>query len=244
MSGHSKWSTIKRKKEKTDSQRAKIFTKLGREIAVAVRHGGSDPETNSRLKDSIAKARANNMPSDNVIRCIKKAEGAGNGVNYDEIVYEGYGPKGIAILVEAATDNKNRTAADIRHYFDKFGGSLGQSGSVSFLFQKAGVIYISVPVGVEEDSVLEAALEAGAEDVEFNEEICRITTAPNDFGKVYEALEKVGYSFEEAEVQYLPQTTVKLTDEKDIIMMNRLIEMFEENDDVQNFWHNWENDEE
>jgi YebC/PmpR family DNA-binding regulatory protein len=245
MSGHSKWSKIKRKKGETDAQKGKVFTKIGREIAVAVRSGGStDPETNSRLKDAIAKARANNMPNENVIRCIKKAEGAGNGANFEEIVYEGYGPKGIAILVETATDNRNRTAADVRHYFDKFGGSLGQSGSVAFLFNKAGVIYIDVPEGTDEDVVLEAALEAGAEDIEFNEGICRITTAPNDFAKVCVALEAAGYTFEEAEVQYLPQTAVKLTDEKDILMMNRLIEMFEENEDVQNFWHNWENEEE
>jgi len=240
MSGHSKWSTIKRKKEKTDSQRAKIFTKLGREIAIAVRNGGGDPETNSRLKDIIAKAKSNNMPNDNISRCIKKAEGSGDGANYEEITYEGYGPKGVAFLVEVTTDNKNRTAADLRHYFDKFGGSLGQPGSVAFLFQKTGVIFIETDSSIDEDTLFEASLEAGASDVEFEEGACRITTSPVEFGRVCNNLDGAGYTLADAEIQYIPQTTTQLTDEQDVILMGKLTDVLEDNDDVQNFWHNWE----
>ena len=239
MSGHSKWATIKRKKGATDSARAKVFTKIGREIAVAVRAGGGDPNNNSKLRDVIAKARAANMPNDNVMRCIKKAEGSGDGANYEEIAYEGYGPSGVAVIVEAMTDNKNRTAADVRHAFDKCGGNLGQSGCVSYLFDHVGVIMIEMD-DLEEDKVLEDALESGAEDIEFSEGLCEIKTTIKDFGSVCAELEEKGYLFANAEISFVPQTYTALSDEKDIQFMNKLIDMLEDNDDVQNIWHNWE----
>ena len=183
MSGHSKWSTIKRKKEKTDNQRAKIFTKIGREIAVIVREGGPDPASNSKLKDVIAKAKANNVPNDNIERIIKKAAGETGGANYEEIVYEGYGPSGIAVIVETLTDNRNRTAGDMRHYFDKYGGNMGQSGCVSFMFSKQGVIVIEQE-GVDEDKLMEDALEAGATDFISDEGVFEIRTEPNDCGAI------------------------------------------------------------
>lgn len=243
MSGHSKWSTIKRKKEKIDAQRGKIFTKIAREIIIAVRESGTDPESNSKLRDAIAKAKAANLPNDNIQRSIKKGAGDQGGASYEEITYEGYGPKGVAVMVEATTDNKNRTAADMRHYFDKYGGNLGQSGCVSFMFDKKGVIIIEKNGSLTEDKVMEDALEAGASDVNFEDEYFEITTEPTDFSSVYSDLEAKGYTFTQAEVQYAPQTTVELTDEKDIINMNKLIEMLEDNDDVQDVWHNWEENE-
>jgi YebC/PmpR family DNA-binding regulatory protein len=242
MSGHSKWANIKIKKGKSDALRGKIFTKLGREIAIAVRQGGANPEANSRLRDVIAKAKAANMPNDNIMRSIKKAAGGGEGSNYEEITYEGYGPGGIAVIVEAATDNRNRTAGDIRHYFDKFGGNLGQTGSVSFMFNKKGVIIIEKSDKTDEDSLMMDALDAGADDFESEEEYYEITTAPGDFSKVREALEKKGYEFVEAEVSMVPVTMAKLTDPKQIEQMDRLIENLEDMDDVQNVWHNWEQD--
>ena len=243
MSGHSKWANIKHKKEKSDSQRGKIFTKLGRELAIAVKAGGADPEANSRLKDVIAKAKANNMPNDNILRSIKKAAGEGDGASFEEIAYEGYGPGGVAVIVEAATDNRNRTAGDIRHYFDKFGGNLGQSGSVSFLFNKKGVILIEKTSKTSEDDLMMEALDAGAEDFNVEEDYFEITTDPNDFSKVRIALEKKGYEFMEADVEMIPVTTAKLTDPKQIEFMDKLVEHLEDMDDVQNVWSNWEQDE-
>ena len=243
MSGHSKWSTIKRKKEKTDQQRAKVFTKIGRELAVVVKNGGPDPNVNSKLKDVIAKAKAANVPNDNIDRIIKKAAGETGGNNYEDIVYEGYGPCGVAVIVEALTDNRNRTAGDLRHYFDKFGGNMGQPGSVTFMFNRQGVITIESE-GLEEDTVMEAALEAGAEDFNAEDGVYEITTAPNDLGAVRDALETAGYSFLSAEVAYVPTTTTLLSDPDDITKMEKLIDILEENDDVQDIWHNWEMPEE
>lgn len=243
MSGHSKWANIKRKKEKTDSQKGKIFTKLGREIAIAVKMGGSDPEGNSKLKDVIAKAKAANVPNDNIIRSIKKAAGDGDGANYEEITYEGYGPGGVAVIVETTTDNRNRTAGDIRHYFDKFGGNLGQSGCVSFMFNKKGVILVEAASKVKEDDLMMEALEAGAEDFGVEEDYYEILTDPSDFSKVREELEKKGYEFMEADVEMLPTVMTKLEDAKQIEMMDRLIENLEDMDDVSNVYHNWEQEE-
>ena len=243
MSGHSKWSTIKRKKEKTDQQRAKVFTKIGRELAVVVKSGGPDPNVNSKLKDVIAKAKAANVPNDNIDRIIKKAAGETGGNNYEDIVYEGYGPCGVAVIVEALTDNRNRTAGDLRHYFDKFGGNMGQPGSVTFMFNRQGVITIESE-GLDEDTVMEAALEAGAEDFNAEDGVYEITTAPNDLGAVRDALEAAGYSFLSAEVAYVPTTTTLLSDPDDITKMEELIDILEENDDVQDIWHNWEMPEE
>ena len=239
MSGHSKWSTIKRKKEKTDQQRAKVFTKIGRELAVVVKNGGPDPNVNSKLKDVIAKAKAANVPNDNIDRIIKKAAGETGGNNYEDIVYEGYGPCGVAVIVETLTDNRNRTAGDLRHYFDKFGGNMGQPGSVMFMFNRQGVITIDAE-GLDEDTVMEAALDAGAEDFNAEDGIFEITTAANDMGAVRDALEAAGYSFLSAEVAYVPSTTTALTDPDDITKMEKLIDILEENDDVQAIWHNWD----
>ena len=239
MSGHSKWSTIKRKKEKTDAQRGKIFTKIGREISVAVREGGPDPNSNSKLKDIIAKAKTNNVPNDNIERIIKKAAGEAGGANYEEIVYEGYGPSGVAVVVESLTDNRNRTAGEMRHYFDKYGGNLGQSGSVGFLFTRQGVLLVE-PDGADEDALMEAALEAGAVDFLSEGELFDIRTEPNDLGAVRDALEAQGYAFLSAEVEYIPVTTTALTGEDDVKKMTKLLELLEDNDDVQAVWHNWE----
>ncbi len=241
MSGHSKWSTIKRKKEKTDGQRAKVFTKIGREIGVAVKQGGPDPTVNTKLKDVIAKAKAANVPNDNIERIIKKAAGEGNANDYEEIVYEGYGPSGIAVIVETLTDNRNRTAGDVRHYFDKFGGNMGQSGCVSFMFNRQGVIAIEAE-GNDEEKLMEDALEAGAVDFITDGDIFDIRTEPNDLGAVRDALEEKGYSYLSAEVEYIPTTYTSLTNEDDIKNMSRMLEMFEDNDDVQNVFHNWENE--
>ena len=241
MSGHNKWSTIKRKKEKTDGARAKVFTKIGREIAVAVRDGGSDPASNSKLKDIIAKAKAANVPNDNIDRIIKKASGETGGADYENIVYEGYGPSGVAVIVEALTDNRNRTAGDVRHYFDKYGGNMGQSGCVSFMFTRYGVILIESE-DVDEETLMEAALEAGAVDfITEDESVFEIRTEPNDLGAVRDALEAAGYTFVVAEVQYVPSTYTALTNEDDIKNMNKMLEMFDDNDDIQEVWHNWEN---
>lgn len=243
MSGHSKWSTIKRKKEKTDQQRAKVFTKIGRELAVVVKAGGPDPNVNSKLKDVIAKAKAANVPNDNIDRIIKKAAGEDDGKVYENIIYEGYGPSGVAVIVEALTENRNRTAGDVRHYFDKFGGNLGQNGSVMFMFNRVGTITVDA-AGLEEDTVMEDALEAGADDFNTDGDVFEITTPPNDLGKVRDALEAKGYSFLSAEVEYVPTTMMTLTDPADIENMEKMIDMFEENDDVQAIWHNWEMPEE
>ncbi len=240
MSGHSKWSNIKHKKEKSDSQRAKIFTKIGREISVIVKAGGPDPEVNSKLKDVIVKARANNMPNDNIQRCIKKAAGEMSGDNYEEIIYEGYGPGGVAVIVETLTDNRNRTAGDMRHYFDKCGGNLGQSGCVTFMFDKKGIILISKE-GQDEDAVMLDALDCGADDFSSEEDdYFEISTSPEAFGAVCSALEEKGYSFDSAEVMRIPQTTTTLSDEELLKNMRKLIDMLDDNDDVQNVYHNCE----
>lgn len=238
MSGHSKWSTIKRKKGANDAQRAKIFTKIAREIIVAVKAGGPDPDNNSSLKDAIAKGRAANMPNDNISRTIKKAAGSTDADNYENITYEGYGPNGVAVIVETLTDNRNRTAADIRHFFDKFGGNMGQTGCVSFMFDKKGVIIIEKE-DIDEDEITMDALDAGAEDFESNEDYYEITTAPEDFHAVRDALEGK-YTLSSAEISMIPQTTVALTDEKQILMMSKLLENLEDDDDVQDVYHNWD----
>lgn len=239
MSGHSKWNNIKRKKEKTDAAKAKIFTKIGREISVIVKAGGPNPAENSKLKDAIAKAKANNVPNDNIERIIKKAAGESGGNDYEELIYEGYGPCGVAVVVETLTDNRNRTAGEMRHYFDKCGGNLGQSGSVMFMFERKGVIAIEGE-GLDEDTVMEAALEAGAEDFSFDGDVFEITTEPNSLGQVRDALEEQGYSFLSAEVQYIPQTMTAIDDEELVVKMEKLIDMLEDNDDVQAIWHNWD----
>ena len=239
ISGHSKWNNIKNKKEKTDAQRGKIFTKLGRELSIAVKQGGADPSSNAKLKDAIAKCKANNMPNDNIDRTIKKASGEGNASSYEEIVYEGYGPAGVAIIVEATTDNKNRTAADVRHIFDKFGGKLGTSGCVSFMFQKKGIIVIEKKDSIDEEELMMQAIEAGAEDLNAQEEYFEIITLPENFSSVTEKLEEAGYTFAEAEVQLIPDTYVTL-DEKTTNRMRLIIENLEDNEDVSNIYHNWE----
>lgn len=240
MSGHSKWANIKRKKGKTDAQKGKLFTKLGREIAVIVRQGGPEPESNSKLRDVIAKAKAANMPNENIMRSIKKAAGDVDATDYEDISYEGYGPGGVAVIVEAMTDNRNRTAADVRHYFDKFGGNLGTTGCVSFMFDKKGLIIVEKAAGIDEDTLMMEALEAGAEDFNTEEDYYEITTDPNEFSKVREALETKGYQFASAEVEMVPQTTTKLTDPKHIELMEKLIDNLEDLDDVQNVYHNWD----
>jgi YebC/PmpR family DNA-binding regulatory protein len=240
MSGHSKWSTIKRKKGANDAQRAKIFTKIAREISVVVREGGPDPDNNSRLRDVIGKARSANMPNDNVMRTIKKAAGDNDGAVYETITYEGYGPKGVAVIVETLTDNRNRTAGDVRHYFDKFGGNLGQNGCVSYMFDRKGVIDIERTDSINEDDLMMCALEAGADDVSADEDEFEVETSPEFFQQVRDALEQAGYSFDSAQISYVPQTMIALEDEKDILFMNKLIEALEDNDDVQNIYHNWD----
>ncbi len=239
MSGHSKWNNIKRKKEKTDAAKAKIFTKIGREISVIVKTGGPNPQENSKLKDAIAKAKAANVPNENIERIIKKAAGDSSANNYEELIYEGYGPCGIAVIVEVLTDNRNRTAGEMRHYFDKYGGNLGQSGSVMFMFDRKGQIIIEAE-GKDEDTVMEDALEAGAEDFTFDGDVFEIVTDPGDLGAVRDALEAKGYTFVSAEVAYIPQTMTTLEDPDAIKNMEKLIEMMEDNDDVQAIWHNWD----
>ncbi|MBC5648085.1 YebC/PmpR family DNA-binding transcriptional regulator [Christensenella tenuis] len=236
MSGHSKWSTIKNKKGKADAARGKIFTKIGRELAVAVKLGGPDPASNSRLRDVIAKAKANNMPNDNINRSIKKASGELGSINYEELTYEGYGIGGVAVIVETMTDNKNRTVGEVRHAFDKFGGSLGTNGSVAFMFDKKGVIVIDTEAG-DEDSIMEAALEAGAEDFSAEDGAYEITTAPEDFSAVREALEGQGYEFLSAEIDMVPQTMTSLSEEQQK-QFEKMLDMLEDNDDVQNVYHN------
>ncbi len=243
MSGHSKWNNIKRKKEKTDAAKAKIFTKMGREIAVVVKQGGPNPNENSKLKDVIAKAKAANVPNDNIERIIKKAAGEGNTNTYEELVYEGYGPGGVACVVETLTDNRNRTAGEMRHYFDKCGGNLGQNGSVMFMFDHKGQIVIEAE-DKDEDTVMMDALEAGAEDFSSDGDVFAITTDLADFSAVRDALEEKGYTFLSAETAYLPQTMATLDDEDARAKMEKLIDMMDENEDVQAFWHNWDMPEE
>ena len=243
MSGHSKWNNIKRKKEKTHGQRAKIFTKIGREIAVAVKEGGSpDPASNSKLKDAIAKAKANNVPNDNIERIIKKAAGEGNADTYEALQYEGYGPNGIAVIVETLTDNRNRTAANLRHYFDKFGGNLGNTGCVGFLFSQQGVIVLDVE-GKDEETVMEDVFDAGAEDFDMGDGVAEVTTTPAAFSDVRAALEDKGYEFISADVAMVPSTYTALSDPDDLKKMGILLDHLEDDDDVQNVWHNLENEE-
>ena len=242
MSGHNKWSTIKQKKGKNDAARAKIFTKIGRELIVAVKEGGSaDPSVNSKLRDCIAKAKANNVPNDNIDRIIKKAAGDNDSTNYESVTYEGYGASGVAVIVEALTDNRNRTAGDVRHYFDKYGGNMGTPGCVSFMFEQKGVIVIDrEELEADEDTVMEHALEAGASDFEADEDVFTVYTEPSDMGAIRDDLASKGYDFVTAEVAMVPNTYVKV-DDKDIQeKLQKMLDMFEDNDDIQNVWHNWE----
>ncbi len=239
MSGHSKWANIKNKKEKTDAQRGKIFTKIGREIAIAVKEGGSDPSNNSKLRDVIAKAKASNMPNDNISRSIKKAAGELGSVNYEEITYEGYGPGGTAVIVEVVTDNRNRTAADVRHIFDKNGGSMGSSGCVGWMFDKRGVMIIERSASIDEDELMMAALDAGAEDFIPQDDVYEVYTSVSDFSAVREALESAGYGFLSAELSMIPQNTVDISSDPEMVQkVERLLERLEDNDDVQEVYHN------
>ena len=244
MSGHSKWHNIQKTKGAQDAKRGKIFTKIAREMIVAVKEGGSgDPGNNSRLAAVITKAKAANMPNDNIKRTIDKALGAGEGSSYESIVYEGYGPSGVAVIVETMTDNRNRTASEIRHYFDKYGGNMGTSGCVSWSFDKKGIVVIDNQNGkLDEDAVMMDALEAGASDMENVGEAFEITTAPEDFQQVVNALEAQGYSFLSAQEELVPQTFIKLSSDDDIKNMRKMLDMFEDNDDVQEVYHNWEED--
>lgn len=244
MSGHSKWHNIQKTKGSQDAKRAKIFTKIAREMIVAVKEGGSgDPNNNSRLAAVITKAKAANMPNDNIKRTIDKALGAGDSSNFESITYEGYGPSGVAVIVETMTDNRNRTASEMRHYFDKYGGNLGASGCVSWSFDKKGVIVIGNEDGkLDEDTVMMDALEAGAADMENVGEAFEITTVPEDFQSVVDTLEAQGYTFLAAQVEMVPQTYIRLTSEDEVKNMRKMLDMFEDNDDVQEVYHNWEED--
>lgn len=239
MSGHSKWSTIKHKKGKADAKRGQIFTKLAKYIAVASREGGSDPEMNAKLKEAIVKAKAANMPNENIDRAVKKGAGELQGSVYEEITYEGYGPGGVAVIIETLTDNKNRTAGDVRHALDKNGGNLGTSGCVGFLFTKKGQIMIEKTDDIDEEALMMLALDAGAEDIETADEGYEITTEPADFGSVCDALKKEGYELASAEIAMIPATEVELTDATEIKKMFKMIDMFDDNEDIQAVWHNW-----
>ena len=238
MSGHSKWSNIKRKKEASDAAKGAIFTKLAKEIQVAVKAGGPDPDGNSRLKDVVAKAKAANMPNDNIARAIKKAAGAGEGDDYEEITYEGYGPGGVAVIVKTLTNNRNRTAGDVRHLFDKHGGNMGVSGSVSFLFEDKGVIVISKEEYEDEDQVMSDALDAGAEDFASEDECYEITTAPEDYYAVRDALEDKGYVFLDSSLGPVPVTYAQITDPAMLEQFEKMLDKMDENDDIQEVFHN------
>ena len=240
MSGHSKWSTIKRKKGEKDGARAKVFTKISREIIVAVKEGGANPAENSKLAQLIQKAKSNNIPNDNIDRPLKKASGDAEKTNYEDCVYEGYGPNGVALIVECLTDNRNRTAGEIRHYFDKFGGNMGTSGCVSFMFTTKGIVVLDNEDGdIDEDKAMEDILEAGGDDFSFEDGCVEITTEPNEVAAVGEALAAMGYKVLSAEPAKIPSTYTTLTDEDHIKKMGLLLETLEDNDDVQNVWHNW-----
>ena len=243
MSGHSKWKNIMHKKEKTDAQRAKVFTKIGKEMAIAIRDGGPDPVSNGKLADLIAKAKSLNVPNDNIKRVIEKYSG-NNAANYDEITYEGYGPSGVALIVTTATDNKNRTAGNVRHYFDKFGGNLGATGCVSYMFSDVGVIVIDGASVKDEDKLMEDALEAGAADFSAEDGAYEVTTEVNDLKAVRDALEGMGYVILSADEDKIPSTYVDLEDEDAIKNMGRLLETLDDDDDVTNVYHNWSNPEE
>ena len=238
MSGHSKWANIKNKKEKTDAQRGKVFTKIGREIAIAVKEGGADPANNAKLRDVIAKAKANNLPNDNIARSIKKAAGEGANVNYEECTYEGYGPGNLAVIVNVVTDNRNRIAAEMRHIFDKSGGNLGNTGCVGWMFDKKGQIILERTALMDEDEVMMAALDAGADDFVAQEDAFEVYTDPMNFSAVREALEKAGHTFIEAEVAMIPQNTVDIADEETKDKVSRFLDMLDDNDDVQEVFHN------
>ncbi len=241
MSGHSKFANIKHKKAKNDAQKGKIFTKLGREIAVAVKEGGADPLLNRKLSDVIVKAKSNNMPNDTIQRSIKKAAGEGNSVNYEYITYEGYGPSGVAVIVETLTDNKNRTAANVRAAFTKGNGNMGTSGCVSFMFDEKGQIVIEKEAtSMDEDELMMLAIEAGADDFEAEEEGYTITTSPDAFSDVHAALEAAGIEMAEAQVTMVPQTWTSLTSETDIKAMNKMLDLLNDDDDVQDIYHNWD----
>ncbi len=240
MSGHSKFANIKHKKEKNDAAKGKIFTILGRELAVAVKAGGPDPANNSRLRDAIAKAKSNNMPNDTIDRSIKKAAGNLDGVNYESITYEGYGPKGVAVIVETLTDNKNRSAANVRSAFTKGGGNMGTTGCVSFMFDEKGQIMIEKDEDTDFETIELTAIEAGAEDINEEEDGIEIITSPEDFSQVREALEKAGIIMADASIKMLPQTYTELTEEEDVKKMIRLLDLLENDDDVKNVYHNWD----
>ncbi len=241
MSGHSKWNNIKHKKEKADAAKAKIFTKIGKEMAVAIKEGGPDPSNNSRLRDLIAKAKANNVPNENIQRTIKKFTDS-NDINYEEITYEGYGPSGVAIIVETSTDNRNRTAGNVRAAFNKYGGNLGQNGCVGFLFEEKGVITIvDEDDELDEDKVMEDALECGAEDIKCDEGEYTIYTAVEDFDTVRDAIIGLGYTLATADLAKVPSTYVELTSEEDIANMEKMLDKFNEDDDVNAVYHNWDN---
>jgi len=243
MSGHSKFANIKHRKEKNDAVRGRIFTRLGREIVVAVKSGGGNPETNGKLRDIIAKAKANNMPNDTIDRSIKKANGDLSNVEYENIMYEGYGPNGVAIMVEVLTDNRNRAAANVRNAFTKGNGNMGTSGCVSFMFEEKGIIMVFRSDVVDEEELMSLALEAGASDFNTYDEGYEITTAPDDFSAVREALENEKIEILSAEVTRVPETYTELTEQDHIKKMKKLLDLLNEEDDVQNIWHNWENEE-
>ncbi|MCL2227585.1 MAG: YebC/PmpR family DNA-binding transcriptional regulator [Oscillospiraceae bacterium] len=242
MAGHSKWKNIQRTKGAQDAKRGKVFTKIAREMIVAVREGGSgDPSNNSRLATVIAKAKAANMPGDNIKRTIEKGLGAAGGDSYESITYEGYGPSGVAVIVETMTDNRKRTAADMRHYFDKYGGNMGTSGCVSWSFDRKGVLIIdNEDSSVDEDTLINDALEAGADDVQSGDGVFEVHTDPDDFNVVNNALESASYKFLSAQIELIPQNYINLTNEADIKNMEKMLELLEDNDDVQNVWHNFD----
>ena len=244
MSGHSKWHNIQKTKGAADAKRAQAFTKIAREMIVAVKEGGSgDPNNNSRLAAVITKAKAANMPNDNIKRTIDKALGAGNTDNYEKIVYEGYGPSGVAVIVETMTDNRNRTAGEIRHYFDKYGGNLGAANCVSWSFDKKGVIVIdNEDEELDEDEVMMEVLDCGADDFEAEDDVFTVYTDPDDFNAVADAMTQKGYSFVSAQIEMVPQNYQKLTDPEQISLMEKLLDIMDDDDDVQNVWHNWDED--
>jgi len=244
MSGHSKWNNIKRKKEATDAVKAKIFTKIGREMMVVIKEGGPDPNNNSKLRDLIAKAKANNVPNDNIDRLIKKAAGDSDKNSYESLTYEGYGPNGVAVIVECLTDNKNRTAGNIRHYFDKFGGNLGTTGCVSYLFSTKGIVVIEHEGELDEDTVMEDVMELGGDDMTYSEDSIEIVCDPTAVSALREGLTAKGYLVASAEAEEVPSTYVTLTDEEALRKMGLLLEHLEDDDDVQNVWHNWDMPEE
>lgn len=240
MSGHSKFSNIKHKKEKSDAARGKVFTKLGRELMVAVKEGGADPDGNGKLREIIAKCKSNNMPNDTIQRSIKKASGEGMDVEYESVIYEGYGPGGVAIIVECLTENRNRTAANVRHAFSKNGGNMGNTGCVSFMFDKKGRIVIDMEEGPGEDELMELGIEAGAEDVVCEDGICEMLTAPEDFDAVYSAVEKAGIPMMEAQITKIAQNTTSVSEE-DAAQLEKLLDMLDDDDDVQDVFNNWDN---